>query len=273
MKRDFDHWTLDVGRWTFLSGFFVCVTVLFNAATTFAFTSENNNPYTGIVERNVFGIKAPPPPPVATPPPTAATGIELRGILTLLGRPQVLLNFKVPGKPPEPPKDRSLVMDVNQREGEVEVLEINPAAGTVRIRNQGNEISMNLKDNAPKPQGVAGLAAPVMPAPAGMNPGIPQPGGVPAPAAAPGGGSPTPFGGSAVPAAGTPARPQPTLPTRNLRSSSLPTVSAPGTAVANDARALPLEAQVALIEIERERTKDAVSAGKMPPLPPITLPK
>ena len=47
----------------------------------------------------------------------------------------------------------------------------------------------------------------------------------------------------------------------------------PWAAVANDARALPLEAQVALIEIERERTKDAVSAGKMPPLPPITLPK
>ena len=59
---------------------------------------------------------------MATLPPTAATGIELRGILTLLGRPQVLLNFCVPGKTSRTSQGPFLVMDVNQREGEVEVL-------------------------------------------------------------------------------------------------------------------------------------------------------
>lgn len=132
-------------------------------ATPGAHALTADNPYATIVQRNAFALKPPTPPPVITPPPTPASNVELRGITTLLGRPQVLLNFKVPGKPPEPPKDRSLVLDIGQREGDVEVLEINPAAGTIRIRNQGNEVAMNLKDNASKPQVVPGLTAPSAP--------------------------------------------------------------------------------------------------------------
>lgn len=263
MKRATTLWTLNVGRWTLvLLPFAVVVT------PAFAFTADKDNPYATIVERNAFALKPPTPPVVATPPAPAASNVELRGITTLLGRPQVLLNFKMPGKPPEPPKDRSLVMDVGQREGEVEVLEINPATGSIRIRNQGNELAMNLKDNAPKPQFTPSLAAPGI-QPPGVNPGIPAPAGVPAPAAAAGGTSVSTIGGSS---SGSAAPARPGLPTRNLRSGSAGT-TATGTTVANDARALPLEAQMALIEVERERTAEAVSAGKMPPLPPINLPK
>lgn len=168
-----------------------------------------DNPYSTIVERNAFALKPPTPPAVVTPPAPPASNVELRGITTLLGRPQVLLNFKMPGKPPEPPKDRSLVMDVGQREGEVEVLEINPATGSIRIRNQGNELAMNLKDNAPKAQAAPNLAPPA------MVPGVPPPpaaGGIPAPAA--------------------PSANPPTLPTRTLRSSEATPATTPNSATA-----------------------------------------
>ena len=144
------------------------------------------NPYEPIIQRNVFALKPQSPQvtssvEIATPPP----GIELRGISTLFGRPQVLLNIKVSAKPPEQPKDRSLVLDVGQREGDVEVLEINPNTGVVRLRNQGNEISLNLKDNAAKPQSASPVAVP--------GGGNPTPGIIPPPAVTqPPGSSPLP---------------------------------------------------------------------------------
>jgi len=202
-----------------------------------------DNPYNPIVLRNAFALKDPPPViQTVLQPPKPPTNVELRGITTLLGRPQVLLNFKVPGTPPEPPKDRSMVMDVGQREGDVEVLEINPVAGTIRIRNQGTELAMNLRDNAAKPQSAPSVALPIPSLPPGAAPQLP----VPAPAANP-----------APALLGTPTAP--VLPTRNLRSA------------ANNAAAKPLTAleQSAIMEIERERTKVLVQQGKMPPLPPM----
>lgn len=263
MKRGSTFWQWHVGRCTFWSGLTLAVT----AMVAPALATVADNPYATIVERNAFALKDPPPPaPPLTPPTTPPPNIELRGITTLFGRPQALLNFKVPSKPPEPPKDRSLVMDVEQREGDVHVLEVNPATGTVRLKVQGNEVSMNLKDNAPKPQFSPSAVPAGLP---GVLPGLPAPPtGVPAPtaAAAP---AVTTFGGSA----GTAPAARPALPSRNLRSGSTSVGNSTGATVANDARNLSLEAQMALIEIERERTRDAVSAGQMPPLPPINLPK
>lgn len=213
-----------------------------------------DNPYSTIVERNAFALKPPTPPVVAQPPAAQPANVELRGITTLLGRPQVLLNFKVPGKPPEPPKDRSVVMDIDQRVEEVHVLDINPATGTVRIRNQGNELTMNLKDNAAKPQAAPGLITPALP----PKLGLPAPANLPAvssPGATPGGGATS----ASLPSV-------PSMPTRSLRAN-------PGAAAATTAQpaAAPLTAveQAAIMEVERERTKDAVAAGKMPPLPPL----
>jgi len=235
--------------WTLLSGLLLGLPALFTPASAMV----SDNPYGGIVERNAFALKPPTPPVVAAPPPAPPAGVELRGITTLLGRPQVLLNFKVPGRPPEPPKDRSLVMDVGQREGDVEVLEINPDNGTVRFRNQGNEVSMNLKDNAPKPQFTASAGVPGMPPAMGAVPSLPAaPGAIPAPAPAP---APSTF--SPNPGTGATPAARPALPSRNLRS---------GGEAAVQASAVQ---QAALMEIERERTADLVKQGKMPPLPPM----
>jgi hypothetical protein len=231
-----------------------------------ALALTTDNPYSAIANRNAFALK---PPVVVTNAPTtpevAPAGIELQGITTILGKPQVFLKIKQPPRPPKPAEDLSVVLEAGDREGDVQVLSIDAAAGLVRLENRGAALALNMKDNAATPTAVPVAAAPI--------PGLalPRPAGLPAPAgvipnanpAAPGGVSTTTIGGS--PAGNTSGR-IPTLPSRNVRAGA-GTASAPG--VPNDARRLSLEEQMALIAIEKERTRDAVNAGKMPPLPPI----
>lgn len=222
-----------------------------------------DHPYSAIGGRNVFGLK---PPVVVTNAPVApvtpAAGIDLQGITTILGRPQVFLRLKLPARPPKPPEDQSIVLEAGQREGDIEVISIDTAGGIVRIKNRGDESTLTMKDNAATPSNIA--PAPNL-APANPPPGVPRPNlpGIPLPGAganptAPAA-TPTAFG-SAAPTGNTPNPAVPNMPTRSLRSNQA------------DARQLPLEAQMALIEVERERTRNAVEAGKMPPLPPINLP-
>lgn len=128
--------------------------ILLSAVTAPALTE--GNPYTAIVGRNTFALK--PPAPAAgpvVPPPAPPPNISLQGISTILGRAQALLKVKIAPKPPEPAKEQSLVMDVGQREGDVEVLSIDPATGTVNLSNQGSPLTLNIKD-ADKP--IAGPA-------------------------------------------------------------------------------------------------------------------
>ena len=185
----------------------LCAGILGCAVSSFALTE--NNPYAAIGGRNVFALK----PPVAvtnvgTAVVTSPAGLELQGFTTILGRPQVLIKMKVPPRPPEPAKDRSLVMDVGQREGDVEIVEMDTRAGIVKLKNQGNLVSLNLKDNSSKLTPGPALPTPPMPSPAGM---IPPPTPAPGTSAASGGGvSTSTMGGSPSGGVG--------LPTRSIRS-------------------------------------------------------
>lgn len=233
---------------------------------SFALTAET--PYQPIVERNIFALKPPTPPSVAVPETAAPPpNVELRGISTLFGRPQVLLTIKTAGKPPETPKDQSLILDVGQRDGDVEVLEINPAIGAVRLRNQGKEIALTLAENAVKPTATA------TPVAALSSAGSPNPVLSPKPSSSASSalGLPQNINNNSGVGGTTPSgtRVPSSLPTRSLRS-GVNNLNPPNQ-IQNDARTLPLEAQHALIEIERERTREAVEAGKMPPLPPIPV--
>jgi len=136
------------------------------------------------------------------PPPPVAADIKLQGITTILGRKQVLMKIKIPAKPPEPAKDQSFVFVEGQREGEVEVKEIDPVQGTVKVDNGGTFLALNMKDHGEKP--TPGAASPASPAPGAM-PGMPPPAGasvlprpsIPVPSPTTGGGAT--FGGAAPP--------------------------------------------------------------------------
>ena len=125
-------------------------------------------PYRGIVARNVFDIKPAPPPvdpasikPPAPPPPN----IRLNGIMDILGRRQVLMKVQLPAKPPAAAKEEAYVLSEGQREGEIEVLEINIKAGTVKINNYGTITNLSLELNAEKLANTQPPAVPAQPAP------------------------------------------------------------------------------------------------------------
>ena len=138
-----------------------------------ALTSDSSgNPYHGIVERNIFDIHAalPPPPPdpnIGRPPPPT---IKLQGITDILGRKQVLFKVQLPPKGGAPAKEESFILTVGERQGEIEVLEINPKAGTVKMNNYGVVTNLSLELNSDKLVNVAPVAAPAAaPNPAQMT--------------------------------------------------------------------------------------------------------
>jgi hypothetical protein len=180
------------------------------------------NPYQGIVDRNVFGLKPPPPPPdpESTKPPPPK--VFLTGITTILGNRRALLKMTPPAKPGEPAKEQSFTLGEGQREGDIEVLEINEKAGTVKVNDYGTITTLDFdKDGVkvagvpPPAPGAGGRPAGFVPAP-GANPPMPagNPGNLPRPMRlpVPGGaavspasatGNYAPAGGVALPAFGT----------------------------------------------------------------------
>ena len=172
---------------------------------TFAAVTPTGNPYDAIVSRNVFGLKPPAPPAPPPPPAAAAPTIKLLGITTILGRAQVMLKVSTAARPPEPAKEQSYLMREGQGEDDIEVMEIDALAGTVKLKNRDLVQSLSMKEDSLSPTPGATLPATAVPPPP-ASPLIP---GRPAPAAAPA--IPVNTGGSAA---------SRTLPTRSLRTSS-----------------------------------------------------
>lgn len=168
--------------------------------------SSSANPYQGIVDRNVFALKPPPPPPPAVDN-TKQTGpkIILTGITTILGK-RALMKATLPvqnepGKPPTAPKEESFMLKEGERQGEIEVLEINDKAGTVKVNNYGVVMTLDFeKDGAKTPFGPA----------IAVSSGVPVQGG----AIVPGGGvAPNTLPLGVPPKTGF----NPSIPTRTLR--------------------------------------------------------
>ena len=161
------------------------ILVLWTGMRVIATETSGGTPYQGVVERNVFGLKPPPPPPdpeANKPPPPK---IILQGITTFMNVKRALFKMQLPPKPGEPAKgEQSFILAEGQRDGDIEVLEINSTAGSefVKVNNFGTITNLTFENNGIK---TASAPAPgVQPGPAGF---------VPPPAANPfgGGGAPT----------------------------------------------------------------------------------
>jgi hypothetical protein len=171
----------------------VCVmgglTVCTAASAVTSQTEAPGNPYQSIIDRNVFSLKPPPPPvdPAETTKPTVVK-ITLTGITTILGNKRVLMKTAPPpGKPGEGPKtDQSYILTEGQREGDIEVIQIDDKAGSVKVNNAGTIQTLTFeKDGAKLPS----TPAPVIPGvPGGFAPQIP---GLPVTRPGPGGVTPT----------------------------------------------------------------------------------
>src|SRR5215208_424040 len=96
-----------------------------------------DNPYQSVIDRNVFGLRAPPPPPDPEANKPAPPKLTLQGIMTGFGKPRVMFKAQLPPKPPEPPKDQSFVLSPGERDGQIEVLEIDDKLGSIKFNNYG----------------------------------------------------------------------------------------------------------------------------------------
>ena len=103
--------------------------------------------YQSIVERNVFGLNPPKPGGLPTPPVAPPPKLTLTGITTLLGNKRALLTMQVPNKPAE-----NFILTEGQRDGEIEVLQIDEKAGSVKVLNHGIEQTLDFLTAGAKPQ-------------------------------------------------------------------------------------------------------------------------
>jgi hypothetical protein len=97
---------------------------------------SDDNPYKSIVSRNPFALVPPPPPPPAQPA-TPPANIKLTGITTMMGNKRALLMVQESGQKTE----QSYILREGQREGQIEVLEIDEKAGSVKVKN-GDVVSV-----------------------------------------------------------------------------------------------------------------------------------
>jgi hypothetical protein len=145
-------------------------------------SETSDNPYQSIVDRNVFSLKPPAPPadPAEVNKPTVVK-ITLTGMTTILGNKRVLMkSAPPPGKPGEGPKsEQSYILTEGQRQGDIEVIEIDEKGGSVKVNNAGTIQTLTFeKDGAKLPATVAPANAPGIPG-APVIPGLPvtRPGG------------------------------------------------------------------------------------------------
>jgi hypothetical protein len=220
------------------------ILVCWTGTHTIATETTGTGPYQEIVVRNVFGLnppKAQPGPEANKPPPPI---IFLQGITTIGATAKALFKVQMPPKPGEPPKgEQSFILGEGQRDGEIEVLEIDAKAGTVKVDDFGTITNLNFENNGIK---TAGAPAPSGgPKPAGFVPSAPPPspfapptGANPIPTARPmrlpptsAAASPSSYGGTAAVANNDTARSLTTytaVPTTTAYGSSATSLTVPG---------------------------------------------
>jgi hypothetical protein len=137
-----------------------------------------SNPYEPIVLRNPFGIKPVPEPPAqpAAGPPVALPKVILTGITTMFGPPKALIEI-TEAEPGKAASIRKPILREGEKDGTVEVISIDAANASVRIKNSGFETNLNFEvaksgsvPGGPPPL-ASGLVAPNVPPVPGMAPG------------------------------------------------------------------------------------------------------
>jgi hypothetical protein len=174
--------------------------------------------YQGIPERNVFGLRPPSSQPPSEPEVAPLPKITLTGITTILDSKRALMKVAAANpKKADPAKELSLILSEGQREGDIEVLQIDEKAGSVKVRNSGTVMVLTFERD--------GAKLPATPLPPGI------PGAPPLPSALPGVQATNPY---TLPTrnASTP----PPFPGRNPRRG----VPAPGVVTANGGVTYPV---------------------------------
>jgi hypothetical protein len=134
---------------TSLPGILVCLAFCLSArAVNSGFPSER---YSDIPERNVFGLKPADSEPDSGPAKTAPPKILLTGITTVLSNKLALLKALLPTAPGTPAKEKPLMLAEGQRDGSIQVLQINEKTGSVRVNDSGTVMTLTFAKDGVKP--------------------------------------------------------------------------------------------------------------------------
>src|SRR6266849_705060 len=164
-------------RWSLKTIGFTLVSTFLGAHIQAIMPEPDHSQYEAIPERNAFGLRPPPEKPEFDNPPTQLPKIILTGITTILDNKRALMKVQpAVARPNEPAKELSLILTEGQREGDIEVLQIDEKAGSVRVRNSGTVMTLTfekdgakLPPTAPIPLGPSGVPSP-LPAATGAAP-------------------------------------------------------------------------------------------------------
>jgi hypothetical protein len=257
-------------------------------------TDGQLNPYTAIVDRNVFNLRPPPPPQTNVVDTTPASKITLLGIVCGPGPKQVMFKTAVG----TPPKEMSYALAEGERAGDVEVVEINEIAGTVRLKNKNDDQNLSLEKDSLKPTGGPLPGLPGLPGVPGRvpPPSLPMPGGMPPVTSAPnpnggptGGNSVTTFGAGSTtisrPLRGQAAAVGTMSPQGGIDTSGSGRVATFGTGATPATQAalqaghaeqqlqapVSQEHQILMMEVNRKLNAEKINRGMMPPPPPTPL--
>jgi hypothetical protein len=270
LGRDRWHWRADVGdgakavrggapalrrapAWIYLACSFLVTASAFAANEPEA---QDRN-YRVIIDRNPFGLKPPPPPPTNAPPPAASKDeILLTGITSIGGNKAWFMT-----KPPQGKNPEYYVLGVDEKKDALEVVAIDLASKSVRVRNAGVEKVMTFASNGVKAPEAAGTPA------TGTNP--PGRASLPGVAAST---MPSPFTGSTPMVANSRVHP---IPSRNSSSPTMgmnPMMGMNSGVAPNQSVAPPNPYQAAtdvlLMELQRKANPNVV----FPPTPGLPMP-
>jgi hypothetical protein len=126
--------------------------------------------YDAIGKNNVFKLKEPAPPAETPTPQPPLPKIFLSGITTMMNQKYAFL--KAPAAPGDKSGEQSLMLREGQKEGSIEILEIDEKAGRVRINNSGAVMDLTFDRDAPTSNPPAN--APGQPGPISNPPAMAQ---------------------------------------------------------------------------------------------------
>jgi hypothetical protein len=139
----------------------LAMVAFFSSAKVFSAAAARD--YSQIPVRNLFGLHEPVIEREKVIPPPLPK-IVLNGITTM-GSKLVFLKVQFPAKAGEQPQgEQSFMLTEGQREGGIEILEINDRAGTIRVNNSGTEMTIGFEKDADK----------IAKSPPATQPGIPN---------------------------------------------------------------------------------------------------
>lgn len=213
--------------------------------------------YQVIIDRNAFGLKpAPKISTVQTNQPPAPVNIKLSGITRDFAGLKAWMVIPAQTGPGKNANPQYLSIPEHEKQGDIEVLEINEKESTVKILNAGTPVELNFKENGlPTPAAIPVPGVPINPHGIVPAPGTPPPG--IKTAAAPANMNPYVAARNGF----QPATASRTIPARNVRT--------PPVQMQTQVAETPVDpvAQRVLMEVQKRQAEQ--QGIPFPPLPPL----